>query len=212
MTQITLQDGKIVLRDGKVGTEPACCCGEPPCSCDSPYFSDDVHPGCNIDYIAIEWEFYNAGCPLPDGDGDYPATLYQGTLVLAFDNGGLAENAGLNFPSESIYEDSNTGCQLVLETALYCDVRPPSPGSYQHRLRLLFRTFPSNECCYDSGNSVFWAEWFVELWMTTRQTQVDIDGSMYPACCPTGLESLPIEQTFPDGSYINILSATVVLL
>jgi hypothetical protein len=26
MTQITLQDGKIVLRDGKVGTEQACCC------------------------------------------------------------------------------------------------------------------------------------------------------------------------------------------
>lgn len=27
MTQITLQDGKLVLHDGKVGTEQACCCG-----------------------------------------------------------------------------------------------------------------------------------------------------------------------------------------
>lgn len=27
MTQITLQDGKLVLRDGKVGTGEGCCCG-----------------------------------------------------------------------------------------------------------------------------------------------------------------------------------------
>lgn len=31
MTQITLQDGKIVLRDGQVGTEQACCCGDGCC-------------------------------------------------------------------------------------------------------------------------------------------------------------------------------------
>jgi hypothetical protein len=43
MTQITLQDGKLVLRDGKVGTGEACCCDQadlPLCSCGWFAFAD----------------------------------------------------------------------------------------------------------------------------------------------------------------------------
>ena len=35
MTQITVQDGKVVVRDGKVGTGEGCCCGGGECDCEA---------------------------------------------------------------------------------------------------------------------------------------------------------------------------------
>lgn len=49
MTEITVQDGKVVLRDGKVGTQAACCCGGACDCCGEDYLFarevDDVEPG-----------------------------------------------------------------------------------------------------------------------------------------------------------------------
>lgn len=67
MTQITVQDGKIVMRDGKVGTEPACCCG----SCCPGIYHDGVFPclapECVPSYVGIVippfWIFDPGGCP-----------------------------------------------------------------------------------------------------------------------------------------------------
>ncbi len=43
MTQITLQDGKLVMRDGRVGTEQACCCepGDETDECQGPCETDN---------------------------------------------------------------------------------------------------------------------------------------------------------------------------
>lgn len=70
MTQITVQDGKIVLRDGKVGTGAGCCCGG----------------DCECDLIALHGSsksiMATVTVTLPDVPGDCPSGEYTVNLEL----------------------------------------------------------------------------------------------------------------------------------
>lgn len=63
MSPLTVQDGKLLLRDGKLGTEQGCCCKKP-CNCDANnvYSPNAVPLGCDIDYIAVQFEFSFGNC------------------------------------------------------------------------------------------------------------------------------------------------------
>lgn len=56
MPRITVQDGKLVVRDGKLGTGQGCCCGGK-CPC-----AGAPSPSCEIDYIAVTFEFSFENC------------------------------------------------------------------------------------------------------------------------------------------------------
>ena len=56
MTQITVQDGKVVMRDGQVGTEQGCCCEE-----------DDGCPAGQVLKVLDECAFIKPGETCPEG-------------------------------------------------------------------------------------------------------------------------------------------------
>lgn len=94
MTQITLQDGKVVLIDGKVGSGAECCCGGVCCSTcrfcrGCQYTSDDgvnwvlaaEFPGTEVDGITPE---ECADCPECPADGGPITTIPAEELIPGY--------------------------------------------------------------------------------------------------------------------------------
>lgn len=99
MPRITVQDGRLVLRDGKIGTGQACCCGE--CQC-----TGSPAESCEIDYIAVTFEFSFDNCG---------GALVSHTFILN-EAGGWSSSAELADENDNLYLAS---AQLICQGGEY---------------------------------------------------------------------------------------------
>lgn len=109
MTQITVQDGKVVMRDGKIGTEQGCCCSsEELCSC----VGTDAVEDCGIESISFDIDVALPNCfqGFVDGEIVY-ASFTSGTVVMT----SVMETTEFLIPNE------DADCELRVSARLQCN-------------------------------------------------------------------------------------------
>ena len=190
MTQITLQDGKIVLRDGKVGTEQACCCGG--CcgrvvwhrvygECNNlpdDFVVADVGADCYAYYTFEDWDCQNALVGRDCGAGDQ-CNIYA-RVKVAGDTPGVIEY--LQSEDPDVWGASAPGG--------FCDC-PDSFGS----LSVQCTCPPESDCC---GTAEYLLDFCEEV-----DGQWVISGTNDPCECAAGFTQTELieQEPFPGAGF-----------
>ena len=101
MTQVPLQDGKVVLRDGKAGTEAACCCGSCcRCSAGEPPFVD---ASCKLQAVILQFDLSRLG-------------VCKGAATLRLE----AADVDLGFPFSKAVTVDTAGGSIQVAANMWC--------------------------------------------------------------------------------------------